>query len=61
MSVTVEKIDDAINETNRFIAKARKARRRLLVDKFAAYGCKETAAVRRASMDLSRVLVGLRK
>jgi hypothetical protein len=61
MSVTIEKIDEAINETNRFIIKARKARRRLQVHKYAIYGCKETASLRRASMDLSRVLVDLRK
>ena len=61
MSVTIETIDEAINETQRFIDKAREARRRLNVDKYAVYGCKETAAVRRSSMDLTRILVKLRK
>jgi hypothetical protein len=61
MAVTIEKIDAVLKETERFMTFAREARCRLIVDKDADYGCKETGAVRRASMDLSRLLVSLRK
>ena len=61
MAITYKKLDEAVKECNRFIKKARKAKTRLLNDKFAEYGCKETSAVRRASMDLTRALAELRK
>ena len=60
MAVTIEKIDRAITEANRFIRLAQKTKKRLKDDKYASFGCKETGAVRRASMDLSRILVEIR-
>ena len=63
MAVTVEKIDNAIKEIGRFLAAAKGAKKKLHGDKYAKYayhGCKETGAVRRASMDLSRALVEIR-
>ena len=61
MAVTITKIDKAIKEANRFIAIAKEAKKRLHDDKYASFGCKETGAVRRASMDLSRSLVKIRR
>ena len=61
MAVTVEKIDKAIKEIGRFLAAAKGAKKKLHEDKYAYHGCKETGAVRRASMDLSRALVEIRK
>jgi len=61
MAVTITKIDKAIKEAKRFIAIAQEAKKRLHDDKYIAYiGCKETGAVRRASMDLPRILVKIR-
>jgi len=58
--ITTSKMDVAIKESKRFIATAMAAKARLEKDEYAKYGCKETAAVRRSSMDLSRTLVYLR-
>ena len=58
--ITISKIDTAIRESKRFIATAMAAKERLKQNDLAQYGCKETGAVRRASMDLSRVLVSIR-
>lgn len=60
VAVTNFKLDKAIKEANRFIAMAEKAKKRLKDDSLASFGCKETGAVRRASMDLSRILVEIR-
>ena len=54
-------LDDAIKEAERFIKKAELAKERLIDDKFAWSGTKETGAVKRASMDLTRELVNIRK
>ena len=61
MAVTEEKLNTAIAEAERFIAKAIAAKRRFKEDKYASFGNKDTGAVRRASMDLTNVLVELRK
>jgi hypothetical protein len=61
MTVTIDTINEVLNEIKRFEAMAEKAKYRLTIDKSANYGCKETGAVRRASMDLTRILVKLRK
>jgi hypothetical protein len=58
--ITISKIDTVIKESKRFIATAMAAKERLKNDTYAKYGCKETGAVRRASMDLSRILVSMR-
>ena len=51
----------AIFEAKRFIAKANAAVRRLKEDEYAHFGSKETAAAKRASMDLSRALTEVRR
>lgn len=62
MGVTIGKINRALEEAERFIVKARAARERLREDEMVEYcGSKETGAVRRASMDLTRALAALRK
>lgn len=51
----------AISEAKRFIKAAEAAQKRISADELAAMtGCKETAAAKRASMDLSRALADLR-
>jgi len=60
MAVTIKKIDEVLAEVNRFVYAAKVARTTILKDSSARYGCKETGAVRRASMDLSRALVTIR-
>lgn len=56
-----EKLKHAISEAERFIEAAHKAIDRLDSDKYAdIVGSKETAAAKRASMDLTRALVGVR-
>lgn len=59
---TISILTEAISEADRFIRKAELARERLINDKFAGItGSKETAAAKRASMDLTRALVRVRK
>ncbi len=58
--LTNEKLSEAILEAERFIAKAQKAQLAIIDNKWAVYGSKETGAVRRASMDLTRTLAELR-
>jgi enamine deaminase RidA (YjgF/YER057c/UK114 family) len=56
-----EQIKKAIKEAERFIKRAKEARSRISKDpSFRISGCKEIAAMKRASMDLSRVLVKIR-
>jgi len=55
-------LQQCIVEAGRFILKANKAIERLKADKYASIiGAKETAAARRASMDLTRALADLRQ
>ena len=62
MSVTVEKLDLAIEEAQRFIIKAVNAKNVLTTSENASWmNPKETGAVRRASMDLTRSLVPIRQ
>jgi hypothetical protein len=56
------KLAAAISEAERFIKKARAARKRLKEDRLVIIsGSAETGAARRASMDLTRALADLRK
>lgn len=55
------KVDNAIEEAKRFLFVAKKAQERIDNDQYAKYGSKETAACKRASMDLTRVLADLRR
>lgn len=58
--ITLEKINKVEKELKRFIERMRACKQRLKEDPNLV-GCKETATLKRASMDLSRVLVELRK
>ena len=57
----INKHKKAIAEANRFIKKAKLALKKLETDSFASFGCKETGAAKRASMDLTRSLAELRR
>ena len=54
-------IDKAMKEAERFLDRAEAVRQKVMKDKYAFMGCKETAACKRASMDLSRSLAEIRK
>ena len=54
-------IEQAKIEAYRFIAKANHAEKRVQADKTALFRCKEMATLKRASLDLSRILSELRK
>ena len=57
----IDQYQEAIDEAKRFIKKAGIAQKKMKEDSYAICGCKETGAVKRASMDLTRVLAELRK
>jgi len=59
--VNPDVLTDTLEETNRFISKARIALKKMKENPLAYMGCAETAACRRASMDLTRALAKLRK
>ena len=56
----LKNLTDAVIEAERFIKKANAAIDKLKSDSLAEYGSKETAAAKRASMDLTRALVAVR-
>jgi len=58
----IEDLNDAISEAERFLKRAKVAKAKYAADKMIFYfsPCKEAAAAKRASMDLSRVLTKLR-
>jgi len=58
--ITKNRLDICILEAERFIQKAHEAKKRFLQDSMSIYGCAETGACRRASMDLTRALAQLR-
>ena len=59
---TPKLLDEAISEANRFIKRARAAKRRLSEDRMSLVsGSKEMGAAKRASMDLTRILAELRR
>ena len=58
--MTPEALNESITEAERFIKAAKAARARLLLDKYANFGCKQTGAAKRASLDLTRSLARLR-
>ena len=51
----------AVVRAEEFIQRANKARKRIEEDPIKRMGCKETAACRRSSMELSNALVELRR
>ena len=57
----MQDIESAMREAERFLEAAEAVRQKVLKDKYAFMGNKETAACRRASMDLTRALVAIRK
>ena len=59
--VTLEKIKKAKCEVKRFLKALDTAEKKLKEDEMYRYGCRETASVKRASMDLSNILVAFRK
>ena len=54
-------LDDSIEDAKRFIKRAEAAQEVLINKKYAWVGTPETGAVKRASMDLTRSLVNVRK
>ena len=61
MPVTIEKLNKAVSEAKRFLKKADSAIKRIKSEDEYFYCSKETGAVRRSSMDLSRELTELRR
>lgn len=59
----IEDLNDAILEAERFLKRAKIAKTKYASDKMTTYfyTCKEAAAVKRASMDLSRALTQIRR
>ena len=53
-------LEEAMREADRFLLKARTAKRSLPPEGYGISGSKEVAACKRASMDLTRALVPLR-
>jgi hypothetical protein len=58
--MNIENIQEAEQECKRFLKRCTEAKKRIKEDKYALYGSKETGALKRSSMDLTRVLVKLR-
>lgn len=59
--MNADSLKNAIEETHRFLSKAVRAQQRLKDDKYAYAGSQETAACKRASMDLTKALAKLRR
>ena len=57
----VDRLDEAISEAERFLARAKLAQKALTAGSGTAYRCHEFAAAKRASLDLATVLVSLRR
>jgi hypothetical protein len=57
----IERLTDSINEAERFLDKAKIAKLRIESNQESSYNSKSFAAAKRASLDLSRLLVILRK
>ena len=57
----IDAVKRALNEAKRFQMAAVRYVQKDKEDSFAQYGCKESGALKRASMDLTRALAELRK
>ena len=57
----VARLDEAISEAERFLARAKLAQKALKAGDGTAYRCYEFAAAKRASLDLATALVSLRR
>ena len=58
--MNIEQVIKAEYEANRFLERLRDVKKKYKDDKMLFYGSKETGALKRSSMDLSRVLTQLR-
>jgi len=56
-----KRVNEAMDETRRFLKKGDEYLAKAAVDRYASGGCAESGAVRRASMDLTRALAALRR
>lgn len=64
MNNKIQALDEAIREASRFIKKATEAQARLVIEsneRYKSASTKEFAAAKRASMDLTRSLVKVRR
>lgn len=59
--MTLQDIEDVKNEAQRFSERLLAAVERIKKDPYALYGCKETAALKRAGLDLKNELTKLNK
>jgi hypothetical protein len=59
--MNIDKLKRAMSEAKRFQDAAKAYIKRADNDKFAEYGCAESGAAKRASMDLTRALAEMRK
>ncbi len=59
--MNVQEIKESIQEAEKFINRAKIAMKDLENDKFAKYSNSNVAAMRRTSMDLTKLLVKIRK
>ena len=57
----IKNLEKAMGEAERFLDTAQAVKEKVAKDKYAFFGCKETASCKRASMDLTRALVAIRK
>ena len=54
--MSIKLLNEVEQETKRFLKKVKETKERLKIDNYAHHGCKETGAVRRASLDLKNEL-----
>lgn len=54
--LTVELLNEVEVEARRFLKKLTAVKKRIKEDSYALYGCKETGAIKRASIDLKNEL-----
>lgn len=58
--MNINTLIEAEEEAERFLDKVKNLQQRLSTDKYVFNGCRETGAVKRASLDLSNALADLR-
>ena len=57
----IDQIETAISEARRFIARAEAWKKRIKMQPYVLFGSSEGGAAKRASMDLTRALVDIRR
>lgn len=60
-NMNITDLREAMKEAERFLGTAEAVKDKATQGTFTFYGCKETSACRRASMDLTRALVAIRR